>query len=323
MSRLRHPINSLKEPFGKAGLTVAILALVLAMVGGAWAAGALTGKQKKEVTAIAKKYAGKPGAPGANGTNGTNGAKGATGPEGHEGEAGKSVVSTEFAGNAEPGGHPCHEQGGTSLEVQGTAVKHYACNGQTGFTKTLPSGKTETGTWVFSGAPGPISGASNPGLSSSEKFFVAISFPIPLPQTNPPKETLLDEHHVHYIGYEELLEGTVEPAVHLACPSEASVPHFLEGRPLIEPEAAPGNLCVYEESDASLEHGIATGVQTEGTEGTPTFNKKAQVGIGPTLLAPFNTKGADATGGLLWLHEVGSGAHEEHYLTGTWAVTAP
>ena len=58
MQRLRHPIRAIREPFGKAGLTVAILALVLAMVGGAYASGALTGKQKKEVKKIAKKYAG-------------------------------------------------------------------------------------------------------------------------------------------------------------------------------------------------------------------------------------------------------------------------
>src|SRR3954453_22689625 len=56
-----------KEPFGKAGLTVAILALVLAMVGGAWAAVGLNGKQKKEVRKIAKTFAGKPGVAGQQG----------------------------------------------------------------------------------------------------------------------------------------------------------------------------------------------------------------------------------------------------------------
>ncbi|MCW2987260.1 MAG: hypothetical protein JWM24_198, partial [Solirubrobacterales bacterium] len=50
----------LREPFGKAGLTVGVIALVMALVGGAYAAGALTGKQKKEVEKIAKKFAGKP-----------------------------------------------------------------------------------------------------------------------------------------------------------------------------------------------------------------------------------------------------------------------
>ncbi len=92
MHRLRHPIRSITEPFGKAGLTVAILALVMALVGGAYAAGGLSKSQEKQVTKIAKKYAGKPGAPGAAGPvgpagpagkNGKNGEQGAPGPEGN------------------------------------------------------------------------------------------------------------------------------------------------------------------------------------------------------------------------------------------------
>lgn len=79
MQRLRHPIRAIREPFGKAGLTVAILALVLAMVGGAYAAGALTGKQKREVKKIAKKYAGEAG------PQGKEGKQGPTGPEGPQG----------------------------------------------------------------------------------------------------------------------------------------------------------------------------------------------------------------------------------------------
>ena len=77
-SRLRHPINSIREPFGKAGLIVGVIALVFAMLGGAYAASALSGKQKKEVEKIAKKFVGKPGAPGANGTNGEDGTTGFT-----------------------------------------------------------------------------------------------------------------------------------------------------------------------------------------------------------------------------------------------------
>ena len=65
MKRLRHPIRAIREPFGTAGLIVACVALVLALTGAAFAAAGLTGKQKKEVEKIAKKYAGKPGAAGA------------------------------------------------------------------------------------------------------------------------------------------------------------------------------------------------------------------------------------------------------------------
>ena len=99
----------LKEPFGKAGLTVAICALVLALAGGAYAAGALSGKQKEEVREIAKRYAGTPGVNGAPGAKGDPGPQGKQGPEGPEGKEGKA--------------------------------------GQTGFTEALPPGKTETGVW--------------------------------------------------------------------------------------------------------------------------------------------------------------------------------
>src|SRR6476660_6457976 len=99
------------EPFGKAGLTVAILALVMAMVGGAYAAGALSGKQKKEVEKIAKKFAGKPGAPGTNGTNGTNGTSGAPGKEGSPGKDGANVTSKAIPTSSET----CEKQGGTEF----------------------------------------------------------------------------------------------------------------------------------------------------------------------------------------------------------------
>lgn len=92
----------LKEPFGRAGFIVAILALILAMAGGAWAAAGLSGKQKTEVTKIAKKYAGVagpagpqgvPGAPGASGSNGKDGAPGAPGPKGPAGPLLESLES--------------------------------------------------------------------------------------------------------------------------------------------------------------------------------------------------------------------------------------
>jgi hypothetical protein len=117
MSRLKHPIRSLREPFGKAGLTVAILALVMALVGGAYAAGGLTKSQEKQVTKIAKKYAGKPGAAGATGPAGTPGTNGANGSPGKNGTNGK---------NGEEG-------------------SPWTAGG------TLPKGSTETGTWSISG----------------------------------------------------------------------------------------------------------------------------------------------------------------------------
>jgi hypothetical protein len=130
----------LKEPFGKAGLTVAICALVLAMVGGAYAAGGLTKSQEKQVTKIAKKYAGKPGAtgpqgaPGAAGTNGTNGKNGTNGTNGADGEEGSPWTA-----------------GGT-----------------------LPSEASEKGDWLFDAMPNTQS------LAGHVEAGTSISFGIPL-----------------------------------------------------------------------------------------------------------------------------------------------
>jgi hypothetical protein len=78
MRPLKH--CAVREPFGKSALTVAIFAIVLAMVGGAYAAGTLTGKQKKEVRKIAKQFAGRPGPEGKQGLPGPEGKQGPPGP---------------------------------------------------------------------------------------------------------------------------------------------------------------------------------------------------------------------------------------------------
>lgn len=177
-------LSRLHNKLGTAGLVVAMAALVLAVGGTALAAkGALTGKQKKEVEKIAKKYAGKPGATGPAGPAGPKGDNGAPGPKGDAGAkgdtgspgstgsagaAGKSVVLT-----AEAKGANCAE-GGTKVEVEGNAAsKKYVCNGTTGFTKTLPSGETETGTFA------ELTELQS-GESATQEVWIPISFPIPL-----------------------------------------------------------------------------------------------------------------------------------------------
>jgi hypothetical protein len=87
----RHPARALREPFGKAGLIVACCALLLACTGAAFAAGKLTGPQKKEVgkiaAKVAKKDAGKQGPKGATGAAGPAGPAGAAGAPGAAGSA--------------------------------------------------------------------------------------------------------------------------------------------------------------------------------------------------------------------------------------------
>ena len=169
MKRLRHPVRAIRDPFGTAGLIVACIALVLALTGAAFAAGKLTSKQKKEVEKIAKKYAGKPGAPGAAGpqgpagSNGQAGAKGDAGTNGTNGVDGKSVI----VANEAPAGCAA---GGFTYEIEGSGNENEICNGkngQTGFTETLPSGKTETGVWGIN-------------LEPSKATIVPISLNIPL-----------------------------------------------------------------------------------------------------------------------------------------------
>jgi hypothetical protein len=145
-------ISSIHRKLGTAGFVISIVALVMALGGGAYAAsGGLSGKQKKEVEKIAKKYAGKPGATGA---TGPNGAKGDTGAAGAKGDTGATGTGAE--GKQGPEG----KQG-----VEGKA-------GTTGFTSTLPSGKTETGVWSLVPLP-----------EGQTTTWIPISFSIPLAAT--------------------------------------------------------------------------------------------------------------------------------------------
>jgi hypothetical protein len=65
MKKLKHPIRSIREPFGTAGLIVATIALVMAMLGGAYAANGGSASRASS-----------------SGRRGTRGPKGARGPVG-------------------------------------------------------------------------------------------------------------------------------------------------------------------------------------------------------------------------------------------------
>jgi collagen triple helix repeat protein len=181
---LRRRLGALHARLGSAGFALACIALILALTGGAIAAnGGLTGKQKKEVKKIAKQFA---GAPGPAGAKGEQGPKGDQGPEGKQG----------------PPGAPGND-------------------GQTGFTETLPSGKTLTGIWSF------------PEFSPSETIQVTtISFGIPL--ANAPENVEVVKEG------EETEEGN--------CPGT-----------LTEPAAAPGSLCYYTAEESEINgSGVST-----------------------------------------------------------------
>jgi hypothetical protein len=224
LSPLRKRAGSrLRKPFGKAGLTVAIFALVFAMVGGAYAAGGgLSSKQKKQVKQIAKTEAqtyanSNPGAEGKQGPEGKQGASGkdgANGKDGTDGTNGKNVVvGTEPTGTVK-----CNEQGGATVEVEGqAATKKYVCNGETGFTETLPSGKTETGVYGFR-------------IEAGNLVAEPVSFNIPLASTPAASS-------IFYVTKEEVEEDTAPSA----CPGSVTAPEAK----VVAPSTSPA-VCVYE-----------------------------------------------------------------------------
>ncbi|MCW2989065.1 MAG: hypothetical protein JWM24_2003 [Solirubrobacterales bacterium] len=263
MSRLRHPVRSLKEPFGKAGLTVAIFALVLAMVGGAYAAGALSGKQKKEVEKIAKKFAGKSGT---NGVNGTNGAPGAQGPAGVAGGVGKEGLQGKEGPQGKEG-------------AKGKEGSPWTAGG------TLPSGKTEMGTWATTFGK-KVFFANNYGAGQIvASFTIPLAAPLAATGCNEQPQPATCQVHVITPTGKELIENElseeleeVEQRTPAPCLGSAATP-----------SAEPGNLCDYVREGAVL-----TLVKRLGTPST------TQAGVLVGLLSPEEGKG----------------------LAGTWAVTA-
>ncbi len=292
-NRARARLRALHDQLGTAGLVLAIAALVIALTGTAFAAQKFI--TKKEAIKIAKKYAGKPGATGPAGPQGpagqtgAQGNPGAPGSPGAPGKDGKSTVVTAFGPTSEPAGEPCEENGGQSVEVEGSGVKKFICNGAEGpegaegspWTAggVLPPGKTETGSWSVSGTTGPAR--------------VPILFTLPLadPLSGDPGclETPLPATcQVHYINSagKEVSNG------------EEVTPAYCAGGTAADPKAAPGHLCVYAAHEANLASSDAF-IRAAGEEE-------------PVI-------GASTAGAYLLLIPTGEGPVG----WGTWAVTAP
>ncbi len=209
--------HRIREPFGKAGLIVAVVALVAALAGGAYAATGLNGKQKNEVKSIAKQYAGKKGAAGPAGPAGTagtqgskgdagsNGSNGAAGDDGTDGIDGESVNVIPLS----PGDANCSEGGSKFLAGD---EEGFACNG------------------LGSAGAGEMSGlfavvdAASPAFGGVQ--VTTITFPTVLPTA--PTETVLIDF------------GNTQPELD-KCPGSVNAP-----------EATPGILCLYSVFDVTL-----------------------------------------------------------------------
>jgi hypothetical protein len=225
-------LSPLRNRFGIPGV-ISVIALVFAMFGGAYAATNSEGESKATASAKGRPGPrGKPGKPGPAGPQGPAGPAGAQGPAGAKGDKGdsgnagadgKSAETVSFTGSKGPiGGVTCPAGG---LEVKSASATTLVCNGKNGNNGapgepwtaggTLPPGETETGTWAFGDIDaGKAAEPSLPGL-----IRVPISFSIPLGAGLP-------ESGVHYLA-----PGggpTTE------CPGSVG-----------DPEAEPGNLCVY------------------------------------------------------------------------------
>ncbi len=297
-----------------ASTAIALVALIFAITGGAFAAtgGRSNGPSHATLTASAAKSKAKPktkagprgpaGPAGKNGTNGTNGAPGAQGPAGPAGATGPAGSNGSNGEKGEKG-----EKGEGPRGPQGIPGKNGAI--QPG--ETLPHEATETGVWSADSLPvspcveTPGKGGyedSNctigttkrgPNFEPEGNFTIQsinerpeqllaapISFTIPLAKA-------LGEKEVHYVG--ETGNGET-------CPGSVEAP-----------KAEPGNLCVYEEEAFDV---------PAGQEAVIPPGLRVGNGIPPSELA-----GAGVSGALVVLEA--SSEHNGAKAFGTWAVTAP
>jgi hypothetical protein len=255
-------------------------ALVFAMTGGAYAAGKYVITSTKQISPKVLKSlvgkagaAGKEGAPGKEGPAGKEGASGKEGTPGKEGTAGKEGPAGK-EGVAGKEGTPGKE---------GPAGK----SGTTGFTKTLPPGETETGTWTAI-----VQGRTEANLRSP------ISFAIPL------KEAIPSNYYVVPLDCTNPIEVPV--AEQVGCESQKKASEQACFGTVEIPKAGAGDFCVYQ------------GVIHEPEENTVAFEIPGIVSPGATRIA---AQGAGTTGAVLQV--LYQGPAETAYMDGTWAVTAP
>lgn len=166
------------------------------------------------------------------GNAGPVGPAGKEGAAGKEGPAGKEGVGKEGKeGKPGPPGEPGKE---------GPA-------GQTGFTETLPEGKTETGVWVIDQT------ATEQTLLGSKIATTAVSFNIPLAAAALPPATKTPIESLQFVigPGEGEGEGKEAPAItREECKGTVD-----------KPEAAPGRICVFTKRQVNV-HTATVGGET-------------------------------------------------------------
>lgn len=205
----------LRDQFSTTALILSIVALVFAMLGGAYAASQPQAKKTKVVKGKQgpRGKQGPPGPQGPAGTNGTAGPKGDRGEAGPKGDPGQDGASVEVTELVEP---ECDERNGVEVKVKGQGSGVQVCEGEEGSPwtagGTLPPGATETGAWTID--------ADSASAAFGQFAFAPISFTIPLAAG-------LDNAHV-------LFQGGTGFSEHCHGPTSGT-----------EPQADAGYLCVY------------------------------------------------------------------------------
>lgn len=236
-------LSPLRNRFGIPGV-ISVIALVFAMLGGAYAAndsgdgGATASAKAKKGPRGPKGPKGPPGPAGPQGpagAKGDKGDKGDPGANGANGANGVSLTSTEFAGDEEPEGEPCEELGGSEFK-SASSEPTYACNGAAGapgpITGVLPSKVTLRGVWAVPSAP-------SEEAPEDIGAFVPISFGLSL--VSAPTGNYIDKDGTAKIGSAANCPGTVA-----------------------EPKAVANNVCFYASIENSVEPTNAMPLVTSG-----------------------------------------------------------
>jgi hypothetical protein len=262
-----------QNQFGTAGMILSVVAIVLALGGGAYAANHATaskaGKRGPRGKTGKTGPAGPAGPAGAIGPAGPAGPTGAAGT-GTAGPAGKSVVLASFTSGTEPSTHPCKQggvsYGGYEVKVEGSSSPTYACNGAAGAAgegveaTAFGTGGSSTGecvgvggvefevngavTSACNGEPGAIHPGETLPKGATETGLAVIETPREYTESETalsfpiPLATPLTEGQVFVLFRGETTAGC-----------QGSLEH---------PEAAEGDLCVYlsaTEEEAGFQYG--------------------------------------------------------------------
>ncbi|HXB63331.1 MAG TPA: hypothetical protein VNV42_00500 [Solirubrobacteraceae bacterium] len=312
-------LNAIRKQLNPATV-MAFVALLFATTGGAFAVtdqgGGAGGPQATAAKSKTKaKSTGKPGPRGPAGPKGATGATGPAGPAGPKGETGVKGENGAAGANGTSGtdgesvvtatlqaGEEGCEEGGSKFTIGGKTTT--ACNGEkgeqgpagtpgtTGFTKTLPEGETETGTWSVFQTDTP----------TGFHWSVPLSFSIPL------KAGVTKIYVI-----KNCVGSSLSGAALVACENEVKADEAFCPGTTESPKAGAGDLCIYQGTTLLPKAEPEPGKTEQG--GLPIMETQ-RPGGGPL-------EGGAGPAGTVLLVEYEGPSNATVLSAGTWAVTAP